>query len=233
MAIEGVSEGSVEGILYDYSNEVSRIVLTPLRPIVGAPDYLRRMRRSQYLREIRKILNWDEEKRLKFLDILTEVVSAPYFSTEEYMKWLERIEEKINELDEFEELKRLKGYLESIDPTQRKKILEISINRLYGDISVLMREIYQLMQKNKDDEYKLKELIVLKATLQLINDLIDLDPEKNLDQVVMYTLRFVAYLMHKIDLRSLFYDLITGVDLVPRKYISERDYEILSKSMYL
>ena len=91
-------ESCTEEILYNYSDEVSRIVLTPLRPMVRVPDHIKKMRRTQYLREIEKVLNWDEEKKLKFLDILTDVISVPYFSVEEYMKWLERIEERIDEL---------------------------------------------------------------------------------------------------------------------------------------
>ena len=215
-----------QGIIHDHFTVVNRLALVPLRPIFGAPDYIRRMRRRHYLRDIEAILNWDEEKKMKFLDILTDIVSVSYFSTEDYIHWYNRIEKVLDELEGFEELKRLRSYFESIDYNQRKKILQIALDRLHGDIETITRWLYRYAQESKDDREKLKEIIILTSILRLISDLVEDEvSEEKLKAVIVLMLRFIAYLLRKINLNELMMDLICYSKLTPVTRLTEEEYE--------
>ncbi len=212
-------------ILYDHSTEINRLAITPLRPVFGAQDYIRRMHRSHYIKDIITILNWDEGKKMKFLDILTDIVSMPYFSTVNYIQWHERIEKVLDELHEFEELKRLRSYFESIDPKQRDKIMQIALDRLHGDIETIMRWLYRLAQENKGDREKIKEITVLTGILKLVSDLLeDHISTEELKVAVILVLRFIAYLLKKISLDELLFDLISSTKMAPADR-TELNYE--------
>ncbi len=219
-------------IIYDHFTEINRLALIPLRPIFGAPDYIKRMRRSQYLRDIEAILNWSDDKKMKFLNILTDMVSVPYFSTEDYIHWYDRIEKVLDELKDFDELKNLKRYFESIDPNQRKKILQIALNRLHGDIETITRWLYQSAQESKGSAEKLKELTVLTGILRLISDLLeDKLSEEQLKVAFVLVLRFVAYLLGKISLNDLMIDLLNYAKHSPVRRLPEEEYDRIYKEL--
>ncbi len=201
-------------------DELGRITLYPLRPIVGAEREIARMRRKQLLRLLEKIKNWDNEKKLKFLDILTNIVSVPYFSIDEYMKWIDSIEKKISDLDDFKEIKMLKDLEMLIDYNQLKNIRKEAMQNLREDLEKFMKHIIFEIEKSEDYK-KTEELIVLGSMVQHLIDLIDQDYEKNLAVISIFTLRIIAYLLGKINLDSLQLDLMKLSHEIPKVYIGD------------
>ncbi|MCQ6254743.1 hypothetical protein [Methanocaldococcus sp.] len=201
-------------------DELEKITLYPLRPIVGAENEITKMRRKQLLRLLEKIKNWDDNKKLKFLNILTNIVSVPYFSIDEYMKWIEEIEKKISELDDFKEIVMLKNLEKLIDYNQLKRIREEAMQNLKEDLEKLLEQILSKIE-NLENSKEVEELIVLGSMIQHIIDLIEQDYERNIAVISIFTLRIVAYLMNKISLDDLQLDLMKLSHMIPKVYVGD------------
>ncbi|WP_048197488.1 hypothetical protein [Methanocaldococcus sp. FS406-22] len=211
-----------EEIIQSNIDEFGRLTLYPLRPMIGAENEIIKMRRKQFLRLLEKIKNWDDEKKFKLLDILTNIVSVPYFSIDEYMKWVDTIEKKISELDEYKELKMLKDLEKLIDYRQLKKIREEAMEKLKNDLEKFMNNICLNIEKLENQE-KIEELVVLGSMVQHLIDLIEQNYEKNMEIISIFVLRIIAYLMGKIDLDSLQLDLMKLSHEIPKVYVGD-DY---------
>jgi hypothetical protein len=211
---------STNDIIQHNLEEFGKITLYPLRPIVGAENEIAKMRRKQLLRLLEKIKNWDNKKKFKFLDMLTNIVSVPYFSIDEYMKWMDSIEKIISESDEFKELKMLKDLERLIDYNQLRRIKKEAMQNLKKDLEKFMEHITSEIEKS-DDLKKIEELIVLGSMVQHLIDLIDQDYEKNMAVISIFTLRIVAYLMGKISLEDLQLDLMKLSHEIPKVYIGD------------
>jgi len=204
---------SVQVILYSQPTEVGKLVLIPLRPLFGAPDYIKKTRRGHYLRTIEAILNWDQEKKMKLLNMLTDVVSVTYFSIEDYIQWYNRVEEVLNELKEFEELNKLKSYLDSFDYNQKREIIEESVEQLKKGIRIIEEKLYQLAKEVKDDNKRIEEILVVVGYLERVYDLLEESWNENKRMIAaLLALRFVAYLQGKISLDNLVADLVLNPD---------------------
>ncbi len=187
-----------------------------------APEYVRRMRRHYYF-DIERILNWNEEKKNKLIDFLVEVVSAPNFYDEDFEFWLEEIERKLQELKEFEEFNRLKGYLEHIDPKQKEKIIDIAINRIMSSIDTILREfIYQMPSV---DEKSLRELFVVGSMLRVVRRLLEYyrrsRDKKVLTLATVLILRFAAYVRGKIGINDLLSDMSISASRIRERILSD------------
>ncbi len=205
-----------------YAHDFHLAVFGSIRPILCAPEYVRRMRRHYYF-DIEKILNWDEEKKNKLIDFLVEVVSAPNFYDEDFEFWLEEVERKLQELKEFEEFNRLKGYLERIDQKQREKIVDIAVNRIMSSIDTILREfVYQMPSV---DEKSLKELFVVGSMLRVVRRLLEYyrrsRDKKILTLATVLILRFAAYVRGKIGINDLMRDMSISVGHLREKVLSD------------
>jgi len=205
-----------------YAQEFHSAVFGSVRPILCAPEYVRRMRRHYYF-DIEKVLNWDEEKKNRLVDFLVEIVSAPNFYDEDFEFWLEEVERKLQELEEFEEFKRLKGYLERIDPKQREKIIDIAVNRIMSSIDTILREfVYQMPYV---DEKSLNELFITGSILRVARRLLEhyrrSKDKKVIIPATILILRFAAYVRGRIGIDDLLSDISISANYVRNRIISD------------
>jgi hypothetical protein len=156
---------SIDSILNSFSSDFFDGVTMILRPIIGGVDYLRYIRQSHLAqKELNKLSKWDFDKRDRFLDILTDIVSGDIYDK----SFMVKIEEKISTMDEYKETFAQLGRLTTkLNPAQRNEILRISLNKLNGKISSVRDNInLKMWDKNED----VNQLMVLDQILYLIQE---------------------------------------------------------------
>lgn len=208
-----------------YANDYHMTILGSVRPIICAPEYVRKMRRSYYS-DIEKVLGWDDEMKENLIDVLTDVVSVPALYSADLHYYLDEVERKLEELKEFEEFKRLKGYfdyLKKTDPNQARKIIKIAVNRIISHIDTILREL--ILQMLYVDEDSVKELFIVGSMLRLIRNLLEIYLRKEDSRLLLtstfLTLRFASYIKKKISLSDLQSDISFCVDLFKVEEISD------------
>ena len=215
----------------NYAYDFHMAVFGSIRPMVCAYEYVRKMRR-RYHKDIEKVLNWDEEKKNKLINFLVDVVSVPR-AYEDFDLWLEEIEKKLQEIEEFEEFNRLKGYFERIDSKQREMIVNIAVNRIMGYVDNILRDlVYQMRYADRES---LRELFVAGSLLRVVKKLLEsyrrYGNEDALSVATILILRFAAYSRGKISIDDLTWDTSSAVGYVKERILPENVFKDVVCSM--
>jgi hypothetical protein len=215
----------------NYAYDFHMAVFGSIRPMVCAYEYVRKMRR-RYHKDIEKVLNWDEGKKSKLINFLVDVVSVPR-AYEDFDLWLEEIEKKLQEIEEFEEFNRLKGYFERIDSKQREMIVNIAVNRIMGYVDNILRDlVYQMRYADRES---LRELFVAGSLLRVVKKLLEsyrrYGNEDALSVATILILRFAAYSRGKISIDDLTWDTSSAVGYVKERILPENAFKDVVCSM--
>ncbi|CAG0995501.1 MAG: hypothetical protein MPEBLZ_02333 [Candidatus Methanoperedens nitroreducens] len=203
---------SITFILDVFSSDIFEIITWIRRPVVGAADYLRSMRRLYTVQnELNQILNVDYETRERLLNALTEIVSINIYE-EDIDEIEKKLEDKISELKDFDEsFKKLKIFTAKLDAYQQFEIFRLSLIKLNGRISSIREEIKSKIWDKKENT---GQLLVLDQMFFLIQELIK-EAIKNPEKVELWTRTAISLL----KLEAFHRGKITFDDL--QDYISE------------
>lgn len=203
---------SITFILDVFSSDIFEIITWIRRPVVGAADYLRSMRRLYTVQnELNQILNVDYETRERLLNALTEIVSINIYE-EDIDEIEKKLEDKISELKDFDEsFKKLKTFTAKLDAYQQFEIFRLSLIKLNGRISSIREEIKSKIWDKKENT---GQLLVLDQMFFLIQELIK-EAIKNPEKVELWTRTAISLL----KLEAFHMGKITFDDL--QDYISE------------
>lgn len=203
---------SITFILDVFSSDIFEIITWIRRPVVGAADYLRSMRRLYTVQnELNQILNVDYETRERLLNALTEIVSINIYE-EDIDEIEKKLEDKISELKDFDEsFKKLKTFTAKLDAYQQFEIFRLSLIKLNGRISSIREEIKSKIWDKKENT---GQLLVLDQMFFLIQELIK-EAIKNPEKVELWTRTAISLL----KLEAFHRGKITFDDL--QDYISE------------
>ncbi|MCZ7392264.1 MAG: hypothetical protein ABOK23_09255 [Candidatus Methanoperedens sp.] len=175
---------SINFILDVFSTEIFEIITWMRRPVVGAVDYLRSMRRLYAVQnELDQILNVDYKTREKLLNALTDIVSINIY--EEDLEEIEkRLEDKISELKDFDEsFKKLKSFTAKLDTRQQYEVYRLSLIKLNGRISSIRDEIKSKIWDKKENT---SQLLVLDQMFFLVQEFVK-EGVKNPEKVELWT----------------------------------------------
>ncbi|MCZ7361881.1 MAG: hypothetical protein O8C58_00845 [Candidatus Methanoperedens sp.] len=122
---------SINFILDVFSSDIFEIITWIRRPVVGAVDYLRSMRRLYTVQnELNQISNVDYETRERLLNALTDIVSINIYE-EDIGEIEKRLEDKISEMKDFDEsFKKLKTFTAKLDAHQQFEVYRLSLIKL-------------------------------------------------------------------------------------------------------
>lgn len=207
-----------------YSDDYYLTVIGSIRPLACTPEPVRRMKRHYYY-DIEKVLSWDEETKEKLVDVLTDIVSTPSIYNLDVQEWLQEVEKKIQEFSEFDILQRLKGYLEHIDPVQRRMLVRMAVNRIISHIDTILRElVIQMSYENSP----IKEIFVIGSLLRLIRNLLELYLRSENSQFLTIStaliLRFASYIQGKIGLNDVQKDISYFSEYLKSEQIPEEAF---------
>ena len=205
-----------------YADDYYITIFGSLRPIICTPEPVKKMKRHYY-QDIEEILMWDEETKEKLIDLMTDLISTPTFYNLDIHAWFNEIENKIQELKEFGILQRLKGYLEHIDPVQRRKLIRMAVNRIISHIDTILREL--ILQMPYEDYDSLKEIFIIGSLLRLIRNLLEIylrsENSEFLTISTILILRFASYVQGKVTLSDIQRDISYFSEYLKFEPISE------------
>ena len=175
---------SINFILDVFSSDIFEIITWIRRPVVGAADYLRSMRRLYTVQnELDQILNVDYETRERLLNALTDIVSINIYE-EDIVEIEKRLEDKISETKDFDvSFKKLKTFTAKLDAHQQFEVYRLSLIKLNGRISSIRDGIKSKIWDKKENT---GQLLVLDQMFFLIQELIK-DAIKNPEKVDFWT----------------------------------------------
>jgi len=175
---------SINFILDVFSSDIFEIITWIRRPVVGAVDYLRSMRRLYTVQnELNQISNVDYETRERLLNALTDIVSINIYE-EDIGEIEKRLEDKISEMKDFDEsFKKLKTFTAKLDAHQQFEVYRLSLIKLNGRISSIRDGIKSKIWDKKENT---GQLLVLDQMFFLIQELIK-DAIKNPEKVELWT----------------------------------------------
>jgi hypothetical protein len=175
---------SINFILDVFSSDIFEIITWIRRPVVGAVDYLRSMRRLYTVQnELNQISNVDYETRERLLNALTDIVSINIYE-EDIGEIEKRLEDKISEMKDFDEsFKKLKTFTAKLDTHQQFEVYRLSLIKLNGRISSIRDGIKSKIWDKKENT---GQLLVLDQMFFLIQELIK-DAIKNPEKVELWT----------------------------------------------
>ncbi|MBA2840948.1 hypothetical protein HNP87_001480 [Methanococcus maripaludis] len=222
-------------ITYYDPNTINRAFMAPLVPETRSKHYIKMMRDPIYSHYIDDVENWSFDKKYGFLDLMTDLVTKEY-SKEEIKGMLKKIYTKLDNAEGFEEVSILREKSNHVAPYHREKILLESLTNLKKDIYELSKLNFQNMLEYGSNFDRLHELTVLGSAMNLQVKYIDLclnskkdDFNKIYPSLIVFSLRFLAYLMKKITLEELVSDVsVFGNIVYDEEGIGDEDFKGIS-----
>ncbi|AEK19374.1 hypothetical protein MMKA1_05010 [Methanococcus maripaludis KA1] len=216
-------------------NTLNRAFMAPLVPETRSKHYVKRMRDPLYYNYLEDVENWSFDKKYEFLDIMTDLVTKNY-TLEEIKALTKKIYDKMDNAVGFEEISTLREKSSHIAPYHRKQIFAESLSNLKKDIHELSKINFQNMLECSEDFEKLNEFTILGSGINLMVKYIDycLDDLKRTNELfkkrygalIVFSLRFLAYLMDKITLEELSSDVsVFGSVIYDEEGIGDEDFE--------
>ena len=163
---------SIDSVLGDFYSDLFDGITMIMRPVIGGVDILRRVRRSAVVqRDLYKISQWDFEKRERFLDALTDMVSKDFYNNE----FVDKLETKLSGLEEFSEtFKHLEQLTNGLTGQQKYQMIRLSLDKLNGKMFSIRNQISSRMWDKKEDT---NQLLILDQIIYLTQKLIELTLE--------------------------------------------------------
>lgn len=232
------SYSSGYGVLNDFSNEIYRDMMRLYKPIISGEYIVRITAADLSIRPIDKIMKLSSQKQDRLLDVFTDLVSVPFEA--DWYEFIEKLDDKIRNHPEFrKDFDALDNYFDKLDKYQKTQVINLSINKLNGEIEGIRKEINdRLWIKNANIE----ELMIVDQILYFMQNVLQRITlgkfiKKSEQKKLQYDLGFSLYLLlrleayrrKKIKLDNLKEDL-TSSNLLPKeKYIKPSEYDLIKE----
>lgn len=232
------SYSSGYGVLNDFSNEIYRDTMRLYKPIISGEHIVKRTAADLSIRPIDKIMKLSSQKQDRLLDVFTDLVSVPFEA--DWYEFIEKLDDKIRNHPEFrKDFDALDNYFDKLDKYQKTQVINLSINKLNGEIEGIRKEINdRLWIKNANIE----ELMIVDQILYFMQNVlqritlgkfIKKSEQKKLQHDLGFSLylllRLEAYRRKKIKLDNLKEDLSSS-NLPPKEeYIKPSEYDLIKE----
>lgn len=201
-SLERIPEfSSIYNVLDDFMSEFFESITLTLQPIIGAKDYLRRAHGLfKIQRELAKISNLKAEKREKFLELLTDIVSTDVYNIDpdEFKLKIEDMTSEMKEIKEiFEKLESVSNKLSVLDKSHIFKQTLIRLNARITSIRKYIKSIILEKSENSDQLLVLDQIFY--SIQELIKSLTNRNDPKILVQITVSLLKIEAFHRQKIS----------------------------------
>lgn len=232
------SYSSGYGVLNDFSNEIYRDTMRLYKPIISGEHIVKRTAADLSIRPIDKIMKLSSQKQDRLLDVFTDLVSVPFEA--DWYEFIEKLDDKIRKHPEFrKDFDALDNYFDKLDKYQKTQVINLSINKLNGEIEGIRKEINdRLWIKNANIE----ELMIVDQILYFMQNVlqritlgkfIKKSEQKKLQHDLGFSLylllRLEAYRRKKIKLDNLKEDLSSSNLLPKEEYIKPSEYDLIKE----
>ena len=232
------SYSSGYGVLNDFSNEIYRDTMRLYRPIISGEHIVKRTAADLSIRPIDKIMKLSSQKQDRLLNVFTDLVSVPFEA--DWYEFIEKLDDKIRNHPEFrKDFDALDNYFDKLDKYQKTQVINLSINKLNGEIEGIRKEINdRLWIKNANIE----ELMIVDQILYFMQNVlqritlgkfIKKSEQKKLQHDLGFSLylllRLEAYRRKKIKLDNLKEDLSSSNLLPKEEYIKPSEYDLIKE----
>ncbi|MFW6185278.1 MAG: hypothetical protein ACOC5C_01220 [Halobacteriota archaeon] len=221
---------AVRDAVYDFEPNFQNTLFGSIRPSINAYNKIKSLRQPLPKHDIDKFLNWDDEKKEKLIDFLTFV--AIEYTYEDLTIWLNEMEKKLGELDEFEDFYNLREQIErlKIDPQQKHGTIRDSVINLASYVDMFAMKIIRTMEMTEEDS-ELEELFVSGSLLRNISKLLDSflksDKYELLNVASILILRFGAYVKGKLPLEELMVDISETRRYIKESTLSDEEFKAI------
>ena len=226
------------GVLNDFSSEIYRDTMRLYKPIISGEHIVKRTAADLSLRPIDKIMKLSYQKQDRLLDIFTDLVAVPFEA--DWDEFIEKLNNKIRNDTEFKkDFDALDNYFEKLDKYQKTQVINLSINKLNGEIESIRKEINdRLWFRNANIE----ELMIVDQILYFMQNVIQRITlgkfikkseqkklQRDLGLSLYLLLRLEAFRRKKIKLDDLKEDLSSS-NLSPKEeYIKPSEYDLIKE----
>lgn len=232
------SYSSGYGVLNDFSNEIYRDTMRLYKPIISGEHIVKRTAADLSIRPIDKIMKLSSQKQDRLLNVFTDLVSVPFEA--DWYEFIEKLDDKIRNHPEFrKDFDALDNYFDKLDKYQKTQVINLSINKLNGEIEGIRKEINdRLWIKNANIE----ELMIVDQILYFMQNVlqritlgkfIKKSEQKKLQHDLGFSLylllRLEAYRRKKIKLDNLKEDLSSSNLLPKEEYIKPSEYDLIKE----
>ena len=232
------SYSSGYGVLNDFSNEIYRDTMRLYKPIISGEHIVKRTAADLSIRPIDKVMKLSSQKQDRLLDVFTDLVSVPFEA--DWYEFIEKLDDKIRNHPEFrKDFDALDNYFDKLDKYQKTQVINLSINKLNGEIEGIRKEINdRLWIKNANIE----ELMIVDQILYFMQNVlqritlgkfIKKSEQKKLQHDLGFSLylllRLEAYRRKKIKLDNLKEDLSSSNLLPKEEYIKPSEYDLIKE----
>ena len=232
------SYSSGYGVLNDFSNEIYRDTMRLYKPIISGEHIVKRTAADLSIRPIDKIMKLSSQKQDRLLDVFTDLVSVPFEA--DWYEFIEKLDDKIRNHPEFrKDFDALDNYFDKLDKYQKTQVINLSINKLNGEIESIRKEINdRVWIKNANIE----ELMIVDQILYFMQNVlqritlgkfIKKSEQKKLQHDLGFSLylllRLEAYRKKKIKLDNLKEDLSSSNRLPKEEYIKPSEYDLIKE----
>ena len=226
------------GVLNDFSSEIYRDTMRLYKPIISGEHIVKRTAADLSIRPIDKIMKLSSQKQDRLLDVFTDLVSVPFEA--DWYEFIEKLDDKIRKHPEFrKDFDALDNYFDKLDKYQKTQVINLSINKLNGEIEGIRKEINdRLWFKNANIE----ELMIIDQILYFMQNVlqritlgkfIKKSEHKKLQHDLGFSLylllRLEAYRRKKIKLDDLKEDLSSSNLLPKEEYIKPSEYDLIKE----
>jgi hypothetical protein len=232
------SYSSGYGVLNDFSNEIYRDTMRLYKPIISGEHIVKRTAADLSIRPIDKIMKLSSQKQDRLLDVFTDLVSVSFEA--DWYEFIEKLDDKIRNHPEFrKDFDALDNYFDKLDKYQKTQVINLSINKLNGEIESIRKEINdRVWIKNANIE----ELMIVDQILYFMQNVlqritlgkfIKKSEQKKLQHDLGFSLylllRLEAYRKKKIKLDNLKEDLSSSNRLPKEEYIKPSEYDLIKE----
>jgi|GEM_PF-5147720 len=207
------NQGTGEEFLNDFFSVLYESIVSLNNPIISARDYIRRLRKTYYVRDIDKILCLTDIEKEKMLNIMTDFVTSSDYTMSEMVESYSKIHNKITEDSEYGEIfKKLDTHMNSLKKQEKRLVLRSSFKKLYSQIQNMQSEINErIIEVENPSELLIisESLIVLEHTIDVILSKIKHKKSFSRYNIFLSTLlmRFEAVRLKKMPIENLMNDL--------------------------